>query len=152
MQLSQQQFEISSESPEILRRATSIKWSATLSYFTLNGVRSCTCSVFFYQPTRVLLSKTPTRLREHNCLAKDGPLHSYGGCDGVVVSFLYSGVICVGVSVVYTRGCIGFCNVCLFSLRSVDYVMECAGYCRMYLFAHSRATHGVILVGCRRVC
>ena len=33
-----------------------------------------------------------------------------------------------------------------------DYVMECAGYCRMYLFAHSRATHGVILVGCRRVC
>jgi len=70
----------------------------------------------------------------------------------VVVSFLYSGVICVGVSVVYTRGCIGFCNVCLFSLRSVDYVMECAGYCRMYLFAHSRATHGVILVGCRRVC
>jgi len=45
-----------------------------------------------------------------------------------VVSFLYSGVICVGVSVVYTRGCIGFCNVCLFSLRSVDYVMECAGY------------------------
>ena len=107
----------------------------------------------FYQPTRVLLNKTPTRLREHNCLAKDGPLHSYGGCDGVVVSFLYSGVICVGVSVVYTRGCIGFCNVCLFSLpRSVDYVMECAGYCRMYLFAHSRATHGVILVGCRRVC
>ena len=27
----------------------------------------------FYQPTRVLLNKTPTRLREHNCLAKDGP-------------------------------------------------------------------------------
>ena len=79
------------------------------------------CLYTFYQPTRVLLNKTPTRLREHNCLAKDGPLHSYGGCDGVVVSFLYSGVICVGVSVVYTRGCIGFCNVCLFSLRSVDY-------------------------------
>ena len=113
------------------------------------GVRHRT---LFYQPTRVLLNKTPTRLREHNCLAKDGPLHSYGGCDGVVVSFLYSGVICVGVSVVYTRGCIGFCSVCLFSLRSVDYVMECAGYCRMYLFAHSRATHRVILVGCRRVC
>ena len=46
-----------------------------------------------FQPTRVLLNKTPTRLREHNCLAKDGPLHSYGGCDGVVVYFLYSGVI-----------------------------------------------------------
>ena len=56
------------------------------------------------QPTRVLLNKTPTRLREHNCLAKDVPLHSYGGCDGVVVSFLYSGVTCVGLFVVYTRG------------------------------------------------
>lgn len=66
------------------------------------------------------MNKTPTRLREHNCLAKDGPLHSYGGCDGVVVSFLYSGVICVGVSVVYTRGCIGFCSVCLFSPRPRD--------------------------------
>ena len=50
------------------------------------------CLYTFYQPTRVLLNKTPTRLREHNCLAKDGPLHSYGGCDGVVVFFLHCGV------------------------------------------------------------
>ena len=72
--------------------------------------------VFFYQPTRVLLNKTPTRLREHNCLAKDGPLHSYGGCDGVVVSFLYSGVICVGVSVVYSRGVHRLFATCIYSL------------------------------------
>ena len=70
----------------------------------------------FYQPTRVLLNKTPTRLREHNCLAKDGPLHSYGGCDGVVVSFLYSGVICVGVSVVYSRGVHRLFATCIYSL------------------------------------
>ena len=76
----------------------------------LHEVRAATCIAVacahglpFYQPTRVLLNKTPTRLREHNCLAKDGPLHSYGGCDGVVVSFLYSGVICVGVAHVYAK-------------------------------------------------
>jgi hypothetical protein len=32
------------------------------------GVCVCT-KLFFSQPTRVLLNKTPTRLREHNCLA-----------------------------------------------------------------------------------
>ena len=75
-----------------------------LTPYSASLLRALVGSFFFYQPTRVLLNRTPTRLRVHNCLAKEGPLHSYGGCDGVVVSFLYSGVICVAVFVVYTRG------------------------------------------------
>ena len=53
----------------------------------------------------------------------------------MVVSFLYSGVICVSDFVVHTRGCMGYCSMCLVTLWSVDYVIKCAGCCRMYLFA-----------------